>query len=777
MRLSRSLLPASGPKRPVLSRRFFGTLFFLAAVSSSQAVPQFVYVPVMGTVRDAESGAPLADAIVSLSDRRQVVATDEHGRYVLDAFPGSQHVTVQRMGYASQEFDALVPPEGTLEINIELRRKPIMLPPIEVRASVPIRDLEHSTSLDFPDRSIWTAALYHHPLLAEPDVLRAIGGGEVVIEPESPSGMHIRGGASDQVTYLIDGVPVFNPYHAAGTFSAWNPDALSSVDLFASSPMPAAPDALSGVVSANTRTPGSRLHTQGSISATQARAMIDGPVGRTGAGYVLSVGSAFPGLVVHKQEPSHVGGENVDWLGKVESPLVGGRLRLVSYGSQNEIDAAATAELSDTAAAIDPTRNTLQWDSRSLGTEWSRPLGRALFVLRSWTASGNADAEWTGPDSLESLASSRRENGLLAMVELPVAGGSTSAGVRLQRSETSYRFRPTVGEPFSLAVTTPVSTIFFEHERSVTAHSEVGFSLASAFVTDDVYFSPSVQLRWQPARTLLFSGTAARRHQFGQSLRNPESIVSNIFPADLYVGAGAAGVPVASSNLGIVAIEHRPNAWLRLGAQAYVRDFDGLALVAPRVADAFATDGFVEGSGTAHGFTLEAGASGTWYGVLASYGFQRVTLEYAGVEYVPGYGAAHSIAAGVVVLPVPTYSIRLGFEGVLGRHTTSTLGSFEWEATNMLDQGGEFAGSPTGWSEALGGSGLPAYYRLDLGVRKQWLMKVGERDGLLAVFGTATNLLARTNVLTFAVDPSTSERSLVEMMPFSPLVVGIDWRF
>src|SRR3970282_325608 len=103
--------------------------------------------------------------------------------------------------------------------------------PIEVRARVPVRGLEHTSSVDFPDRSIWQAALYQHPLLAEPDVLRAIGGGEVVMEPESPSGMHIRGGASDQVAYLVDGIPVFSPYHSAGTFSAWNPDALSSVDL------------------------------------------------------------------------------------------------------------------------------------------------------------------------------------------------------------------------------------------------------------------------------------------------------------------------------------------------------------------------------------------------------------------------------------------------------------------------------------------------------------------------------------------------------------------
>ncbi|HEU4364133.1 MAG TPA: hypothetical protein VFT13_01575, partial [Candidatus Krumholzibacteria bacterium] len=289
--------------------------------------------------------------------------------------------------------------------------------------------------------------------------------------------------------------------------------------------------------------------------------------------------------------------------------------------------------------------------------------------------------------------------------------------------------------------------------------------------------SPGARVRWHLSQSLVLSGTAARRYQFGQSLRNPESIVSNVFPADLYVGAGDAGVPVAASDIGIVAGEFRPGAFVRLGCQAYLRDFTGLALVAPRSADPFATSGFVEGSGRAYGVALEAGASGSRYGVVASYGFQSVSLAYPGGEYVPGYGAVHSIEAGIVCFPVPTYSVRLGFESILGRRATSTLGSLEYEAVNLLDQGGEFAGSPGAWSEALGGTALPAYYRLDLGVRKQWRTRIGERDGLVAVFGTVSNLMGRTNVLAVTVDPATGERTPVEMRPFSPLVVGIDWRF
>jgi hypothetical protein len=467
-------------------------------------------------------------------------------------------------------------------------------------------------------------------------------------------------------------------------------------------------------------------------------------------------------------------------MAKVETPLLGGRARLLGYGSQSEVDVAAVAETSDTATFVDPTRNTLGWDSRSLGGEWARPLNdRASLVVRAWSALGNANTAWIGPDSLERLSSHRRDDGLVAMLNVAALGGSTTAGARAQRIETAYSLQPSTPDGRSIAFdgVTPVSTVFLSHERSIATTADLALSFASAFAAGEAYYGPGAQLTWRAAPTLFVSGTVERRHQFGQSLRNTESVVSNIFPADLYVGSGTSGVPVASSDVGILALEHRPNGWSRLGAQGFVRDFESLALVAPTTADPYAIDGFAVGSGDAYGFSFEAGASGERYGFLASYAYQHVSLQYSDGAYAPNYGQTHAIEAGLVLTPVTSYSVRVGFQSLIGRRTTAALGAFEWEACNLLDGGCEFAGSPSEWSESLGGTALPAYYRLDLGVRKQWDVRLGGREGRLAVFGTMTNLLAQMNVMTVAVDPSTGRRSDVEMMPFSPLVVGIDWRF
>jgi hypothetical protein len=175
--------------------------------------------------------------------------------------------------------------------------------------------------------------------------------------------------------------------------------------------------------------------------------------------------------------------------------------------------------------------------------------------------------------------------------------------------------------------------------------------------------------------------------------------------------------------------------------------------------------------------SADAALSAKQYGVVLGYGYQHVRLAYGESSYVPENGATHLAQCGVIVFPSATASVRLGVTAAMGRRATAIAGGFEWEANNILDRGSEFGGSPYYGGEALGGTALPTYYRLDLGVRKQWRVGVGGRDATLALFGTATNILGRKNYLTYARNPSTGQLTGIEMRPRAPLVVGLDWGF
>src|SRR3954466_6901673 len=83
---------------------------------------------VSGVVRDGESSAPLAEAVVALPDLDRSTLSDSLGRYrFLDVPPGPQHLTVRRIGYAPRTLHAFAPERGALRIDISLQAIPMRL--------------------------------------------------------------------------------------------------------------------------------------------------------------------------------------------------------------------------------------------------------------------------------------------------------------------------------------------------------------------------------------------------------------------------------------------------------------------------------------------------------------------------------------------------------------------------------------------------------------------------------------------------------------------------
>jgi hypothetical protein len=128
-------------------------LVLLLAIQSPQA-------SLAGTVSDEATGVPIAGALVSLPDLDRDTVTDVRGRYVLTDVPaGPQHVLVRYIGYAQHALHALVPPGGTLQIDIALQAEPVRLGTIEVRSPPSIRGLEARDSSEPADRSVSMAAI------------------------------------------------------------------------------------------------------------------------------------------------------------------------------------------------------------------------------------------------------------------------------------------------------------------------------------------------------------------------------------------------------------------------------------------------------------------------------------------------------------------------------------------------------------------------------------------------------------------------------------------
>lgn len=726
---------------------------------------------VTGSVQDETTGNPLPNAVVSFTDLNRAVVTGSDGRYRLASVPaGPQHITVRYIGYAPRTLHAIVPRDGELRISVSLQPVPLRLPAIEVRQRVSVRGLESETDEWNGGRSLSMSAVRNHPLLSEPDVLQALSGGEVGLRLESPDGLHVRGGAADQTGYLLDGIPVLSPYHAGALFSALNPDALGGIALL--SPAAAeSPDALSGTIAATTRPLPERLQIRGGATTSQARLTVEAPFG-SGTGFLLSVRSAFPGMLAAKEEASYLDGESGDWIARIVAPVLGGRFRLLGYDSGNEIGTAADAAADEAPGPV--SRNSFEWSSRSWGGEWQRPIAGATLTLRAWEARGESKSSWRSVD-LSSLGSSRRDRGALVQITRSSGNAVTTGGIRLQRIATHYQV---VSDTSAVSIDgrTPVTAGFLRHERTL-GRVRLTLSSSLAHAAGSFHAAPALLLGWRPLERVTLTAGLGRTHQYAQSLRNPESVAALVFPADLFVAAGTGAVPVARNDQVLLSAEYRPAAGVRLAAQGWDRRLAGLLLAAPSTSNPFVTGEFVTGSGRATGFSIEGGLSDARFGVIANYGWQRVRLNPGEMTYTPEHAGTHLLQAGVIVFPGAATSIRLGAEGAWGRRGTPLTGGLEYENCNLLDFGCEFSGSPGADPEAAGSTSLPAYFRVDLGLRHHWHIRLAGREVSLGAFGTITNVFGRKNLLARGWDPDLGQEFFIEMRPRAPLVAGIDWQF
>ena len=724
---------------------------------------------VAGTLRDATTNEPLAGAVVAVIDLSRTGVTDSTGHYRIDGLMAGPHrLLVRRIGYAPRTLEALVPADATVEISVALSAEPIELSAVA--------GLDSMLLAPPPDTRVDMARVRDHPLLAEPDAFQALSGGIVAVQPESPAGMHVRGGAADQVTYLLDGFPVFSPYHSGESFSAWNPDALADAEL---RPASETWDALSGVISAASRTPGRQHHVYSGVSTTQMRLTVDGPLGgggaSSGAGYLWSERSGFAGFPVPQRDPTYLRGETGDRLVKLEAPVAGGRARVLGYTSENELDTDGPI------GGGTGSRNMFAWQSTTLGAEWNRSGSAGLFSARAWLARADASATWQLQPSVERLGSRRRDVGLSLTLERPGQQGQTTVGIRVQASRMAYDMSNDSGPAVRYGSDAPLAALFVERMQGIGSRVGIVAALGATGSAGLGRLSPRATLSWNPARGLVLSGGYLRAYQFSQSLRNPESVAGTVFPVDLQVGVSRSpgGVPVARTDEGIVAAQYQPRANLRLTVHGYLRGFRDIVLVAPSTGDPFATAPFAIGTGAARGLAVDLSRTTERYSLFAGYSRQQVRFASDTTSYSPEYGASDAVDGGIVVQASHHVALRLGATGRFGRRATAQTTPFEWESCNIIDRGCEFAGSPRTNPDSLGAISLPAYVRVDVGIRSRWNVRVAGRATELALFGTLTNIFARSNALTLAPspDPASGIRSPVTLRSRVPLVIGLDWAF
>jgi hypothetical protein len=724
-----------------------------------------------------------------------VAWSDSTGAYQIEGLePGEYKIQFSQFGYHPLELQITVPHDGSLSLDVRLRTRFIVFPEISALAYASVLDpgevFEPSGLPEIGSRVLAGEALWSDPLARQPDVfeiLSIVPG--IDMAEESPTRLHVRGGSGDQNLVLLDGAPVYNPYHTSGVLSAITPDAVSEVAIHTGVFPARYGGRLSSVVNVATPAPGQDgLRVKGGAGLADFRMTIDSPMpGNTGG---VLIGGRRTRYDLFRRGPFLDKGRTSgfdDVLGKVSIEALGGRFDVVSLTSDNwlfanVIDESLVAE-EDQAA-----RNSALWSASTNAIAWTRSSDDTSEIrFQLWRSTTNSDIHWGTNSARYQTVNGLKHWGASGDVSWVRPETVGRAGFTVDALSSKYVADPLTSETaLSLADADAVLDLrsnqkmvstYVEHRWIARDHWIVNNGMRAVFADrHGVALEPRFSVHYRPDARVTLSGGYARVHQYVQSLRNQESLLTAAFGAEPLVTADAENVPVGRSDQLTAALEARLSDRLLLTVDGHVRWLDDLVLVAPVTAQPFAVNGFEQGTGRAIGTGAALFYRGDRVDAEAIVEWSRVERQSGDITYNPGFERRRSVITAASYRLTPQTKVRTAFQAAAGRPTSSIQEGFDWETFDRLSGEVEFSGTPLRVSETVNDERLPAYIRLDVGIRREWNPSLLGLSGSVMAYLDVTNVLGRDNFIGYGVTPSEFERRGLNLLPASA-TFGLEWSF
>ncbi len=244
----------------------------------------------------------------------RLAVTDAQGAFSItftQPFETDTWVSVAKPGYALKAFPEVYAPGRITEVRYAL--------PKERVSETLVRGSRLLPTVPDADRTPQVS----HYTFNRTDIDRVPGALEdiarvvqslpgVAADPDLLANFFVRGGAPDEVLFLIDGVPLSNPYHLGGFASIINPQLVESADFYAGGSPARYEPTLSGVLEVKyPKTEVKKLHAVVDLSMQTAKIRADLPLGVEGLSAVVSFRRSYFELYFAALKAFNVFGQNV----------------------------------------------------------------------------------------------------------------------------------------------------------------------------------------------------------------------------------------------------------------------------------------------------------------------------------------------------------------------------------------------------------------------------------------------------------------------------------
>lgn len=757
---------------------------------------------VEGRVRDDE-GSAVYGAQLRLTQAGTLVRlgeTDRLGYFRLADVPaGAYTLEFGGLGYAQGSRSVAVGPGEAVELALVLPRQAVELEGITVGAERSRQRIRFEEVGGATIREMDLADLKQVPGVAEADPLRAVEVlPGVVSTSDFSAAFHVRGGSADQNLILLDGVPVFSPFHLGGFFSVFNADMLDRAEL-QSGGFPAQHGGrVASVLQIETDAGDGSMEVDAGISLLASRVAVSGGAPRgmaraLGLSNVHWRGSArrsyFDWLLKPAFEfPYHL----QDFQGVAEGwTRSGDRIRLTAYSGDDVLD------LTSLDAEDFPLRIQWRWGNDLVGARWTHPRsgGGSLDARVSWSRFGTRLAfPDFGDTDFRSAVDQVQARADLETRPSPFLRVRT--GVTAERS--SYdNLAVSGGTQFGQGMGTAVL---------LGGYAQLAWSRPRAWLVEAGArvdrWSPDPgrpEVQWAPrvaVKRFFAGGDGAVKVAVGRYTQHVHSLRDEEIPLglDVWVLAGDRAPSLVSDQVQAGVEGYLGEAWFA-SLEGYLRDFDGVVTFNPADDPNDALDDILRGTGRSYGADLlvrkEGGDVNGWLAVSWLRARRTFPDMLAPERPAPSVTYAPVFDRRLDVDLVLRYPLPWGWEGGLrwnvgtGTPYTRALGTYASYTPRVLEQGGRLEWDGSGeedspfsqyavYLEDRNASRYPTYHRLDLSARKT----VRKSWGTLVPYVDILNTYNRRNVLFYAYEYEVPPpvRSGFSMFPLLP-TFGLEVHF
>ena len=746
-----------------------------------------------GRVVDAVSSEPRVGAGVAIVGTNRGAIADASGSFVIAGVPvGNATIRARLLGYKTLERGVTIRAGDTTRVEFRLEPEATVLSAVRTEARPVERDaFEARPSVGTVQ--ITARAAEAVPKFGEPDIIRIVQllpGVEA--RNDFSTGLNVRGGESDQNLILIDGYPIYNPFHLGGLFSTFIDPTVSGVTLMTGGFPARYGGRLSAVLDVHSQEevrPG--IHGTADLSLLASTGSLGGAFAGGKGSWMIAgrrtYADKFVELISTNELPYHFRDEQAHFAYAL-SPTT--KLSLTAYDGRDALN-ANIATLGDSTQA-DPSGGTFlfDWGNRVIGATLSKQIASpSRNVFSRLLLGDSATFEQRASFSAFSTNLDLGAGSLMLrnrVTDLRVSGNLTSHTAAHERSfgydAVSYGIRYDATSPqtdtrlYDLRQSPASAALYLDDIWRVSPSWLIETGARTEALTGKpwVALSPRVSAKYFVTPDWALTAAFGRFSQWTHSLAR-EDIPVRLF--DFWVASDAV-TPVSTAWHSILGTERwlSPSRYLRV--EGFYKKYENLLESNPQEDPNLRGDEFFPVNGDSYGADVllrQFETSGRFSGWI-SYTYAVETRRKGDLNYFPGHDRRHNLnVVGTWRFSKYLFGARYGY--ATGTPYTDIVGMI---VRRIYDPGlNAFGTRGSGRTEQFvggqrNGARLPTTQRLDLDVTRAFHV----RGATVAPFLSIVNAYNAKNVFLYVFDYTKSPptRQAISQFPLLP-TAGVSIQF